>query len=72
MNHIPLLYDKVMYVSMCQGYNARECVSDLYHFCNICVKVPYDYCLIYGKMTKEQNYLIYLILQMKSMLINCP
>ena len=30
-----------------------------------------DYCLIYAKMTKEQNYVsIYLILQMKPMSLN--
>ena len=42
------------------------CVADLYHFVNLCVKVPssaFDYCLIYAKMSKEQNYVrIYLIL----------
>ena len=45
------------------------CVADLYHFANLCVKVAssaFDCCLIYAKMTKEQNYVrIYLILQMK-------
>ena len=47
------------------------CVADLYNFTNLCVKVTSsasDYCLIYAKMTKEQNYVkIYLILQMKPM-----